>query len=303
MVEKKDARELGCRVTLALPSYCNFSTIILRETGMPNGEPVSRITAPPMCVERRSLTAYVDVMARLHRLRWYRESPSPLTIMVNNYGNEEWRTWVCVTFRKRISAAAVSRARETVGAEKKKKYIFDRDARACPVYVYACVCVCVRAFSRLRPSFSGECSPSWRQSSSAATETMTGWLTRIFWLRIYLFFASILGEERRGIGREGGGENFDKCVTISRSVGCANSGAASHCRLIFERLAYTRLVLKKFIVGGAGRRERGRQRRGGERGRGAGGGRGGLGTASIRLQMLSAKFKVPLSPTRTNVAN
>jgi len=66
-------------------------------------------------------------------------------------------------------------------------------------------------------------------------------------------------------------------------------------------LAYTRLVLKKFITRDCGAREK-RERekdRGGE-GRG---GRGGLETTSIRLQMLSAKFKVPLSLTRTNVAN
>ncbi len=94
-------------------------------------------------------------------------------------------------------------------------------------------------------------------------------------------------------------------MTISRSVGrsidCVNSGAATHCRLIFERLAYTRLVLKKFIArdcgAGGKERERERQRRRGE------GGRAGLETTSIRLQMLSAKFKVPLSLTRTNVAN
>jgi len=36
--------------------------------------------------------------------------------------------------------------------------------------------------------------------------------------------------------------------STDRLIGCANSGAVSHCRLIFERLAYTRLVLKKFIV-------------------------------------------------------
>lgn len=87
---------------------------------------------------------------------------------------------------------------------------------------------------------------------------------------------------------------------VDRSVGCANSGAASHCRLIFERLAYTRLVLKKFIAGVRGAEERKRE---GGAGGGQGRGGGGLGTASIRLQMLSAKFKVPLSLTRTNVAN
>jgi hypothetical protein len=50
-------------------------------------------------------------------------------------------------------------------------------------------------------------------------------------------------------------------------VGCANSGAAPHCRLIFERLAYTRLVLKKFIAGerGSGRGRGGRRRIGDRR--------------------------------------
>lgn len=45
--------------------------------------------------------------------------------------------------------------------------------------------------------------------------------------------------------------------SVGRLVGrCANSGAASHCRLIFERLAYTRLVLKKFIARHNGAKER-----------------------------------------------
>lgn len=63
----------------------------------------------------------------------------------------------------------------------------------------------------------------------------------------------------------------------NQPVGCANSGAASHCRLIFERLVYTRLVLKKFISRGDTRTE---SRGGGEevevraKRNGRGGGRG-----------------------------
>lgn len=98
----------------------------------------------------------------------------------------------------------------------------------------------------------------------------------------------------------------EKSLTNARHnqpVGCVNSGAVSHCRLIFERLVYTRLVLKKFISRGDTRTQSG----GGGRGKGGGDGQSGMGeeeggdensgTASIRLQMLSAKFKVPLSPT------
>ena len=88
---------------------------------------------------------------------------------------------------------------------------------------------------------------------------------------VYRFLlVSIFGEGRDYRGRR----KFWQVWTISRSVGrsidCVNSGAATHCRLIFERLAYTRLVLKKFITRDCGareKRERERQRRRGEGGK------------------------------------
>lgn len=70
----------------------------------------------------------------------------------------------------------------------------------------------------------------------------------------YLYIFLLISLKRKG---------FDEYVAVSRGrlVGrCANSGAASHCRLIFERLAYTRLVLKKFIARHNGAKERERER-------------------------------------------
>lgn len=142
-------------------------------------------------------------------------------------------------------------------------------------------------------------------SSSAATGTVTDW--RIFRITRAYFFLSFFYLIFFSLGILGG-EKFDKCA--KQSAGCANSGAASHCRLIFERLVYTRLVLKKFIsrwyTHNRGEREGERRWAKGGRKGGRGGGREGGREFGDRvdkaIQMLSAKFKVPLlSPTNERV--
>lgn len=105
-----------------------------------------------------------------------------------------------------------------------------------------------RSCVRFRASAGGE-----NESTSSSS---TGWRTffaRAYYIYIFLLNTS-LGEKSL----------TNAPHTIIRSIGCANSGAASHCRLIFERLVYTRLVLKVYLVAiythNRGGRRRGRRR-------------------------------------------